>query len=233
MRNSNELLSILIDNYSKELDSYKFDSIIIDMSSPKNKFINELCTRFNTQPETIYTLLIEFVIKELGFTETVNNLLTYNYRDTYDNYHSLGRWLIFMDAKCEEKFMLTRKTFPKLLFSKVNFYSDVTLDVEIIPELSFEWANFKNSSELTIKDGCKEIKFGAFTLASCEDIYLPSSLTKFEYSNLTFVQSIHYAGTKSEFIDLLDVSEWWDEDDSVECNVYCTDGMIPWDEALV
>ena len=42
-RNSNELLSMLIDNYSNELDSYKFDSIITDMSSPKNKFIDKLC----------------------------------------------------------------------------------------------------------------------------------------------------------------------------------------------
>lgn len=229
-RNSNELLSMLIDNYSNELDSYKFDSIITDMSSPKNKFIDELCTRFNAQPENIYMLLIEFVIKELGFTNTVNNLLTYNYRDTYDN---LGSWLIFMDAKCKEKFMLTRKTFPKLLFSKVNFYSDVILDIETVPELGFKLANFKDSSKLIVKDGCKEIKSEAFSLASCDDIYLPSSLTKFEYSNLIYVKSIHYAGTKSEFTNILDVSGWWDEDDSVGCDVYCTDGRIPWDEVQV
>ena len=53
-----------------------------------------------------------------------------------------------------------------------------------------------------------EIKENAFHVVSCDDIYLPSSLTRFEYSELSMVKNVHYDGTKSDFIKLLDVAEW-------------------------
>ena len=79
---------------------------------------------------------------------------------------------------------------------------------------------------------CKEIKENAFFLLSCDDIYLPSSLTRFEHSDLTMIKNVHYDGTKSEFIKLLDTSEWWDEVDSVGSDVYCVDDRIRWNEVI-
>ena len=113
-----------------------------------------------------------------------------------------------MGAICREQYTLTSKTFPAALFSRVKFNSDVILDVEIVPEQAFSRARFNRNSKLIIKDGCKEIKENAFYLVSCDDIYLPSSLTRFEYSELSMVKNVHYDGTKSEFIKLLDTSEW-------------------------
>ena len=62
---------------------------------------------------------------------------------------------------------------------------------------------------------------------------MPSSLTRFEYSELSMVKNVHYDGTKSDFIKLLDASEWWDEVDSVGSDVYCVDDRIRWNEVII
>lgn len=226
------VLNILIDNYSKELDSWQLDSIINDILYSQDDVIIKLRNKFRIQE--VYELLIRFIVEELGFSNTVDNLLEYNYKDNYDTYDDLGGWKtsILMGAICREQYTLTRKTFPAALFSRVKFDSDVILDVEIIPEQGFSRARFNRNSKLIIKDGCKEIKENALYLTSCDDIYLPSSLTRFEYSELSMVKNVHYDGTKSEFIKLLDVSEWWDVVDSVGSDVYCVDDRIRWNEVI-
>ena len=227
------ILNILIDNYSKELDSWQLDSIINDMLYSRDDVIIKLRNKFKIQE--VYELLIKFIVEELGFSNTVDNLLEYNYKDNYDTYDDLGGWKtsILMGAICREQYTLTRKTFPAALFSRVKFNSDVILDVEIVPEQGFSRARFNRNSKLIIKDGCKEIKENAFHVVSCDDIYLPSSLTRFEYSELSMVKNVHYDGTKSEFIKLLDVSEWWDVVDSVGSDVYCVDDRIRWNEVII
>ena len=227
------ILNILIDNYSKELDSWQLDSIINDMLDSRNDVIIKLRNKFRIQE--VYELLIKFIVEELGFSDTVDNLLEYNYKDSYDTYSDLGDWKssILLGAICKEQYALTRKTFPAALFSRVKFNSDVILDVEIVPEQGFSRARFNRNSKLIIKDGCKEIKENAFHVVSCDDIYLPSSLTRFEYSELSMVKNVHYDGTKSDFIKLLDVSEWWDEVDSVGSDVYCVDDRIRWNEVII
>ena len=226
------VLNILIDNYSKELDSWQLDSIINDMLYSRDDVIIKLLNKFRIQE--VYELLIRFIVEELGFSNTVDNLLKYNYKDSYDTYDDLGGWKssILLGAICREQYTLTRKTFPAALFSRVKFNSDVILDVEIVPEQGFISARFNRNSKLIIKDGCKEIKENAFYLVSCDDIYLPSSLTRFEYSELSMVKNVHYDGTKSEFIKLLDISEWWDVVDSVGSDVYCVDDRIRWNEVI-
>ena len=227
------ILNILIDNYSKELDSWQLDSIINDMLYSRDDVIIKLRNKFKIQE--VYELLIKFIVEELGFSNTVDNLLEYNYKDNYDTYDDLGGWKtsILMGAICREQYTLTRKTFPAALFSRVKFNSDVILDVEIVPEQGFSRARFNRNSKLIIKDGCKEIKENALYLTSCDDIYLPLSLTRFEYSELSMVKNVHYDGTKSEFIKLLDTSEWWDEVDSVGSDVYCVDDRIRWNEVII
>ena len=227
------VLNILIDNYSKELDSYQFDSIINDMLDSRNDAIIKLRNKFRIQE--VYELLIKFIVEELGFSNTVDNLLEYNYKDKYDTYDDLDGWKtsILMGAICRDQYTLTRKTFPAALFSRVKFNSEVILDVEIVPEQGFSRARFNRNSKLIIKDGCKEIKENAFHVVSCDDLYLPSSLTRFEYSELSMVKNVHYDGTKSEFIKLLDVSEWWDVVDSVGSDVYCVDDRIRWNEVII
>ena len=226
------VLNILIDNYSKELDSWQLDSIINDMLYSRDDAIIKLRNKFRIQE--VYELLIKFIVEELGFSNTVDNLLEYNYKDNYDTYDDLGGWKtsILMGAICREQYTLTRKTFPAALFSRVKFNSDVILDVEIVPEQAFSRARFNKNSKLIVKDGCKEIKENAFHVVSCDDIYLPSSLTRFEYSELSMVKNVHYDGTKSEFIKLLDTSEWWDIVDSVGSDVYCVDDRIRWNEVI-
>ena len=226
------ILNILIDNYSKELDSWQLDSIINDMLYSKDDVIIKLRNKFRIQE--VYELLIRFIVEELGFSNTVDNLLEYNYKDNYDTYDDLGGWKtsILMGAICREQYTLARKTFPAALFSRVKFNSDVILDVEIVPEQGFSRARFNRNSKLIIKDGCKEIKENAFHVVSCDDIYLPSSLARFEYSELSMVKNVHYDGTKSDFIKLLDASEWWDEVDSVGSDVYCVDDRIRWNEVI-
>ena len=228
------ILNILIDNYSKELDSWQLDSIINDMLYSRDDVIIKLRNKFRIQE--VYELLIRFIVEELGFSNTVDNLLEYNYKDSYSTYTDFDDWKssILLGAICREQYTLTRKTFPAALFSRVKFNSDVILDVEIIPEQGFSRARFNNkNSKLIIKDGCKEVKENAFHVVSCDDIYLPSSLTRFEYSELSMVKNVHYDGTKSEFIKLLDVSEWWDEVDSVGSDVYCVDDRIRWNEVII
>ena len=227
------ILNILIDNYSKELDGYQFDSILIDILESQSSVATELRKKFKIQE--VYELLIKFIVEEVGFSNTVDNLLKYNYKDSYSNYDDFGGWKssILLGAICREQYTLTRKTFPALLFSYVKFNSDVILDVEIVPEQGFSRARFNRNSKLIIKDGCKEIKENAFHAVICDDIYLPSSLTRFEYSELSMVKNVHYGGTKSEFIKLLDTSEWWDEVDSVGSDVYCVDDRIRWNEVII
>lgn len=226
------ILNILIDNYSKELDSWQLDSIINDMLYSRDDVIIKLRNKFKMQE--VYELLIKFIVEELGFSNTVDSLLEYNYKDNYDTYDDFGDWKssILLGAICREQYTLTRKTFPAALFSRVKFSSDVILDVEIVPEQGFSRARFNRNSKLIIKDGCKEIKENAFHVVSCNDLYLPSSLTRFEYSELSMVKNVHYDGTKSEFIKLLDISEWWDEVDSVGSDVYCVDDRIRWNEVI-
>ena len=227
------ILNILIDNYSKELDSWQLDSIINDMLYSRDDVIIKLRNKFRIQE--VYELLIRFIVEELGFSNTVDNLLEYNYKDNYDTYDDLGGWKtsILMGAICREQYTLTRKTFPAALFSRVKFNSDVILDAEIVPEQGFSRARFNRNNKLIIKDGCKEVKENAFHVVSCDDIYLPSSLTRFEYSELSMVKNVHYDGTKSDFIKLLDASEWWDEVDSVGSDVYCVDDRIRWNEVII
>ena len=227
------ILNILIDNYSKELDGYQFDSILIDILESQNSVATELRKKFKIQE--VYELLIKFIVEELDFSNTVDNLLEYNYKDSYSTYTDFDDWKssILLGAICREQYTLTRKTFPAALFSRVKFNSDVILDVEIVPEQGFSRARFNRNSKLIIKDGCKEIKENAFYLVSCDDIYLPSSLTRFEYSELSMVKNVHYDGTKSEFIKLLDTSEWWDEVNSVGGDVYCVDDRIRWNEVII
>ena len=228
------ILNILIDNYSKELDSWQLDSIINDMLYSQDDVIIKLRNKFKIQE--VYELLIKFIVEELGFSNTVDNLIEYNYKDSYSTYTDFDDWKssILLGAICREQYTLTRKTFPAALFSRVKFNSDVILDVEIIPEQAFSRTRFNNkNSKLIIKDGCKEVKENAFHVVSCDDIYLPSSLTRFEYSELSMVKNVHYDGTKSEFIKLLDVSEWWDEVDSVGSDVYCVDDRIRWNEVII
>lgn len=226
------ILNILIDNYSKELDGYQFDSILIDILESQNSVATELRKKFKIQE--VYELLIKFIVEELGFSNTVDNLLKYNYKDSYNTYGDFGDWKnsILLGAICREQYTLKRNTFPALLFSRVKFNSDVILDVETVPEQGFSRARFNRNSKLIIKDGCKEIKENAFHVVSCDDLYLPSSLTRFEYSELSMVKNVHYDGTKSDFIRLLDASEWWDEVDSVGSDVYCVDDRIRWNEVI-
>ena len=73
------VLNILIDNYSKELDNWQLDSIINDMLNPQNAAIIGLRNKFKIQE--VYELLIKFIVEELGFSNTVDNLLEYNYKD--------------------------------------------------------------------------------------------------------------------------------------------------------
>ena len=235
-----EIINTLIDIYSKELDNYQFDSILIDILKSRNEDIEELYKKFRKYrifPIDMYTLLINFIVEELGFTDTVDNLLTYNYKDRYDNYNKPGSVYdsIFRDVVCKETFILARKTFPIQLFSRVEFNSDVILDVEIIPESGFELAKFnkRSNGKLIINEGCKEIKAHAFNALVCKNIYLPSTLTRFEYTNLGLVSNIHYTGTSSEFLQLLSVSNWWDKVSSVGCDIYCTDGKISWNDIIV
>ena len=227
------VLNILIDNYSKELDSWQLDSIINDMLNPQNDVIIKLRNKFKIQE--VYELLIKFIVEELGFSNTVDNLLEYNYKDSYSTYTDFDDWKssILLWATCREQYTLIRKTFPAALFSRVKFNSDVVLDVEIVPEQGFSRARLNRNSKLIIKDGCKEIKENAFHVVSCDDLYLPSSLTRFEYSELSMVKNVHYDGTKSDFIKLLDTSEWWDEVDSVGSDVYCIDDRIRWNEVII
>ena len=226
------ILNILIDNYSKELDSWQLDSIINDMLYSQDDVIIKLRNKFKIKE--VYELLIKFIVEELGFSNTVDNLLEYNYKDSYSTYTDFDNWKssILLGAICRKQYTLTRKTFPAALFSRVKFNSDVILDVEIVPEQGFSRARFNRNSKLIIKDGCKEIKEKALYLISCDDLYLPSSLTRFEYSELSMVKNVHYDGTKSDFIKLLDVSEWWDEVDSVGSDVYCVDDRIRWNEVI-
>lgn len=228
-----DILNMIINNYSKELDGYQFDSILIDILESQNSVATELRKKFRIQE--VYELLIKFIVEEVGFSNTVDNLLEYNYKDSYDTYSDLGDWKssILLGAICREQYALTRKTFPATLFSRVKFNSDVILDVEIVPEQGFSRARINRNSKLIIKDGCKEIKENAFHVVSCDDIYLPSSLTRFEYSELSMVKNVHYDGTKSDFIKLLDVSEWWDVVDSVGSDVYCVDDRIRWNEVII
>ena len=226
------VLNILIDNYSKELDSWQLDSIINDMLYSRDDVILKLREKFKIKE--VYELLIKFIVEELGFSNTVDNLLEYNYKDSYSTYTDFDNWKssILLGAICRKQYTLTRKTFPAALFSRVKFNSDVILDVEIVPEQGFSRARFNRNSKLIIKDGCKEIKEKALYLISCDDIYLPSSLTRLEYSELSMVKNVHYDGTKSEFIKLLDASEWWDVVDSVGSDVYCVDDRIRWNEVI-
>ncbi len=226
------VLNILIDNYSKELDNWQLDSIINDMLNLQNDVIIKLRNKFKIQE--VYELLIKFIVEELGFSNTVDNLLEYNYKDVYSTYTDFDDWKssILLGAICREQYTLTRKTFPAALFSRVKFNSDVILDVEVVPEQGFSRARLNRNSKLIIKDGCKEIKENAFHVVSCDDLYLPSSLTRFEYSELSMVKNVHYDGTKSDFIKLLDVSEWWDVVDSVGSDVYCVDDRIRWNEVI-
>ena len=152
------ILNILIDNYSKELDSWQLDSIINDMLYSQDEVIIKLRNKCRIQE--VYELLIRFIVEELGFSNTVDHLLEYNYKDNYDTYDDLGGWKtsILMGAICREQYTLTRKTFPAALFSRVKFNSDVILDVETVPEQGFSRARFNRNSKLIIKDGCKEIK---------------------------------------------------------------------------
>ena len=229
-----EIIRILINRYSEELDNYQLDTIILDMIKIGNKDIDYLCEKFEIFVADIYEILINFIVEELGFTETVNNLLEHNYKDKYDNYKEYSAWYnsILSGAICKDTYTLKRKTFPASLFSNVKFNSDVILDVEIVPTWGFSAAEFDNS-KLIIKSGCKEIKENAFDMTNCDDLYLPSSLTSFEYSNPMMITNIHYDGTKSEFIKLLDTSEWWDEVDSVGSDVYCVDDRIRWNEVII
>ena len=226
------VLNILIDNYSKELDNWQLDSIINDMLNLQNDVIIKLRNKFKIQE--VYELLIKFIVEELGFSNTVDNLLEYNYKDVYSTYTDFDDWKssILLGAICREQYTLTRKTFPAALFSRVKFNSDVILDVEVVPEQGFSRARLNRNSKLIIKDGCKEIKENAFHVVSCDDLYLPSSLTRFEYSELSMVKNVHYDGTKSDFIKLLDVSEWWDVVDSVGSDVYSVDDRIRWNEVI-
>lgn len=235
-----EIINTLIDRYNKELDNYQFDSILIDILESRNEDIEKLYEKFRKYrifPIDMYTLLINFIVEELGFTETVDNLLTYNYKYKYDNYNKPGTVYdsIFRDVVCKETFILERKIFPIQLFSRVEFNSDVILNVEIIPESGFELAKFnkRNNGKLIINEGCKEIKENAFNAFLCKNIYLPSTLTRFEHTNLELVSNIHYAGTASEFLQLLSASNWWDKVISVGCDVYCTDGKILWNEIVM
>lgn len=235
-----EIINTLIDRYNKELDNYQFDSILIDILDSRNEDIEKLYEKFRKYrifPIDMYTLLINFIVEELGFADTVDNLLTYNYKYKYDNYNKTGFVYdsIFRDVVCKETFILERKTFPIQLFSRVEFNSDVILNVEIIPESGFGLAKFNkhNNGKLIINEGCKEIKEHAFNMFLCKNIYLPSTLTRFEYTNLELVSNIHYAGTKSEFLQLLSASNWWDKVISVGCDVYCTDGKILWNEIII
>lgn len=72
-----------------------------------------------------------------------------------------------------------------------------------------------------------------FDMTNCDDLYLPSSLTRFEYSNPMMITNMHYDGTKSEFIQLLSVSKGWDNVHSTGCNVFCTDGTITWEDSIL
>ena len=235
-----EIINTLIDRYNKELDNYQFDSILIDILESRNEDIEKLYEKFRKYrlfPIDMYTLLINFIVEELGFADAVDNLLTYNYKYKYDNYNKTGSVYdsIFRDVVCKETFILERKIFPIQLFSRVEFNSDVILNVEIIPESGFGLAKFnkRNNGKLIINEGCKEIKENAFNAFSCKNIYLPSTLTRFEHTNLGLVSNIHYAGTKSKFLQLLSASNWWDKVSSVGCDVYCTDGKILWNEIII
>ena len=55
------VLNILIDNYSKELDSWQLDSIINDMLYSRDDVILKLREKFKIKE--VYELLIKFIVE--------------------------------------------------------------------------------------------------------------------------------------------------------------------------
>ena len=65
------------------------DSLTTNLNA-LSEVVNRLSIDTNKSIQEVSELLIKFIIEELGFSNTVDNLLEYNYKDNYDTYDDLG-----------------------------------------------------------------------------------------------------------------------------------------------
>ena len=195
----------LLTHYGDMIDKYDFVSmrnrILFELDDEQwlqetlEQYAPDLAEKGYSPFDIAFNFLSQIMCKLEGFENLVNDYLinNTNYDEPFANFEVYECGPIHCDV------------IPETFLSDVVFRcGDVHIYTKKLEYKALAGSDFNNHS-LYIEEGCEEINTDALEVYDVTNLYLPKSLKNFKYQSLDdrMVETIHYNGTSSEFIELL------------------------------
>ena len=218
--NNSEYVETLISRYSQYIDEYKFDALRHKIYDPfpggdgdDKEWLTDIynslmgkpssSSRLITSPCRIAYWYLIYAIQTLEDNDVlINGALEHNENSIEPLYG-----FAFND---NNHLTISSDIIPEHFFNGSKFLrSKIYIKARKIRKEAFKNVRMYNSS-LYIEEGCEEIDKHALEGDILQSIYLPKSLKRLglQTFNRDIVSHLYYAGTSSEYIELLKNSGW-------------------------
>ena len=233
--NNSEYVETLISRYSQYIDEYKFDALrhkIYDPDSKEdgddkewlidtyNSLMGKPSPRLLDSPCRIaYWYLITAIQIFEDNNVLINGVLEHNKNSIEPLYG--------FEFNDNDHLAISSDIIPEHFFNGSKFLrSKINIKARKIGKEAFKNVRMYNSS-LYIEEGCEEIDKHALEGDILQSIYLPKSLKRLglQTFNRDIVSRLYYAGTSSEYIELLKNSGW-KKIPKAHRPVFCSDNTV-------
>ena len=217
--NNSEYVEALISRYSQYIDEYKFDALRHKIHDPLHgkdgddkEWLTDIYNSLmgKPSPRLIVTspcsIAYWYLIYAIQILED-NNVLINGVLEHNENSIEPLYGFEFND---NEHITISSDIIPEHFFNGSKFLrSKIYIKARKIRKEAFKNVHMYNSS-LYIEEGCEEIDKHALEGDIIQSIYLPKSLKRLglQTFNRDIVSNLYYAGTSSEYIELLKNSGW-------------------------
>lgn len=234
--NNSEYVEALISRYSQYIDEYKFDALRHKIHDPLhgkdgddkewltdiyNSLMGKPSPRLIvTSPCSIAYWYLIYAIQILEDSNVlINGVLEHNENSIEPLYG--------FEFNDNDHLTISSDIIPEHFFNGSKFLrSKIYIKARKIRKEAFKNVHMYNSS-LYIEEGCEEIDKHALEGDILQSIYLPKSLKRLglQTFNRDIVSHLYYAGTSTEYIELLKNSGW-KKIPKAHRPVFCSDKTI-------
>ena len=234
--NNSEYVEALISRYSQYIDEYKFDVLRQKIYDPDSKEDGDdkewLIDTYNSlmgkpSPRLIVTspcsIAYWYLIYAIQILEDSNMLIN----GVLEHNENSIEPLYGFEFNDNDHLTISSDIIPEHFFNGSKFLrSKIYIKARKIKKEAFKNVHMYNSS-LHIEEGCEEIDKHALEGDILQSIYLPKSLKwlGLQTFNRDIVSHLYYAGTSTEYIELLKNSGW-KKIPKAHRPVFCSDKTI-------
>lgn len=233
--NNSEYVETLISRYSQYIDEYKFDALRHKIYDPYlgrdgddkewlidiyNSLMGKPSPKLVTSPCKIAYWYLIYAIQIFEDNNVlINGVLEHNKNSIEPLYG--------FEFNDNEHLTISSDIIPEHFFNGSKFLrSKINVKARKIKKEAFKNVRMYNSS-LYIEEGCEEIDKHALEGDILQSIYLPKSLKQLglQTFNRDIVSRLYYAGTSSEYIELLKNSGW-KKIPKAHRPIFCSDKIV-------